>query len=110
MLGDIVVRVKVAGREPKYRVSEARLEHEALSVVAECLSKEKAIEFQEASLLGFDHCKWVFEDGMPVECGLSAPARLFTDGSWSYPYQGEEKYKGRDFKSLIQLVQQERGS
>jgi hypothetical protein len=110
MVVDVVVKVKVADVEPRSRVSERRLEEEAVSVVAECLAKEKAIELQEVTLLGFDHCKWVFEDGMPVECGLPAPVRLFTDGSWSYPYQGKEQRNGRDFEALVQFVQQRRGS
>lgn len=82
----IVVTVKAAPMAPQFRVSEKRLEEETVSVVAECLSKEKSLEIERASLLCFDDCKWVFEGGMPLECGLQQLVRVFTDGSWSYPY------------------------
>ena len=65
MFVEIVVKVKASNRDPQFRVSEERLEEETVSVVAECLSQESAIEFQEASLLEFCHCEWVFEGGCP---------------------------------------------
>ena len=108
MIVDLLVQVKVADRVPNTRLSEARLEEEALAAVAECLSKETSVDFQQASLLGYEHCSWVFDDGMPVECDLPRPVRLFTDGSWSYPYDGAERQSGRDFRSLAQFVREHR--
>jgi hypothetical protein len=104
MLVDILVTVKVADRTPNFRVSEARLEEEAVTAVADCLANDKTIEFQRASLLEFEHCQWVFEGGMPVACGLEQPVRLFSDGSWSYPYHGDDHVSGRDFRSLIEFI------
>ena len=107
MLVDVVVTVQVADREPRSRVSEARLEEEAVSVVADCLSKERALDVQQVSLMSFEHCQWVFEDGMPVDCGLSQPVRLFADGSWCYPLRGEQERSGRDFRSLVEFIRQQ---
>jgi hypothetical protein len=112
MLVEIVVKVKAATRIPQSRVSEERLEEETVSVVAECLAKEKSIDFLEASLLDFQHCKLVFEDGMPVNCGLMEQVRIFTDASWSYPYDdhGKPQHRGTDFPSLLRFIQRMRNS
>lgn len=109
MVVDIVVKLKVANREPKYRVSEERLENEAVSVVAECLSKEKTVTVQEASLLDYEHCKWVFETGMSLRCGLPKRVLLFPDGSWRYPDSVEPERSGRTFGSLVRFVQEHKG-
>lgn len=110
MLVNVVVKVKVADREPQTRHGEARLEEEAVAAVANCLSKQKSIEFVDAALVGFEHCKWVYELGQPVDCGLPEPVRLHTDGSWSYPYEGEGKRGGRDFVSLVAFICRQLGA
>jgi hypothetical protein len=83
------------------------LDEEAVSVILDCISKARALEIQQVSLLDFDHCQWVFEGGMPVDCGLAQPVLLFTDGSWCYPSSSEVEHSGRDFRSLMEFVQQQ---
>ena len=110
---DIIIKVRVSSSEPLDRITEQRLEKEAVSVVTDCLAKEKSVELLEASLLGFKHCDWVFEDGMPVDCGLPESVRLHTDGSWSYPYGADPlhpQHEDGDFASLVQFVQQQEAS
>jgi hypothetical protein len=48
------------------------LEEQAVAVIADCLSKERAVEIQQVSLLGFGHCQWVFEGGMPVDAAIES--------------------------------------
>jgi transcriptional regulator with XRE-family HTH domain len=110
MVVDVVVKVKVADRSMTYRASESRLEEEAVGVITEALQKEAALDVQDVSLLAFDHCKWVFEGGMPVECGLAEPVLLFSDGSWCYPAKGRPRQRGKDFDSLLHFVHDQRGS
>jgi hypothetical protein len=110
---DIIIKVRVSSSEPLDRITEQRLEKEAVSVVTDCLAKEKSVELLEASLLGFKHCDWVFEDGMPVDCGLPESVRLHTDGSWSYPYGADPLHpedEGGDFDSLVRFVEQQEAS
>jgi hypothetical protein len=109
MMVDVVVKIKVADCGPRSRHSEARFEKEAVAAVAACLKKDKTIEFQEATMLGFEHCQWVRQLGEPVDCGLPTPVRLHTDGTWSYPFEGEPQDSGSDFASLVAFVQGRKG-
>jgi hypothetical protein len=105
MIVEVVVKVKVSDRRPRHRHAEVRFEKEAVDAVANCLKKDKTIEFQEAELLGFKHGKWIRNLGQPVACGLPHPVRLHSDGSWSYPFDGEPEHSGGDFASLVKYVQ-----
>lgn len=104
MIVDVVVKVKVADFEPRSFHSESRLEDEAVAAVADCVSKEKSVEFVAASVLAYEHCAWVRELGQPTDCGLPHPVCLHPDGSWSYHSRGEGEGSGQDFASLVAFV------
>lgn len=107
MVVDVVVKVKVADFEPRSRHGEARLEDEAVAAVAECVARDKSVEFVEAALLGSEHCAWIRELGQQTDCGLADPVRLYADGSWSYPFGGEGEHSGQNFASLVTFVRQQ---
>lgn len=104
LIVEFVVTIKIADHGPDMRVDEARLEQQTLASLKRCLGQQKALRVQSVNLLGIEHCEWVFESGMPVDCGLAQPVRLFCNGSWSYPYRGEIEDSDDGFYSLMQFV------
>ena len=113
MVVDVVVKVVVSHRTPTQLQTEKIMTREAVAAVADAASKLTTVAFVSAEELEFDHCKWVYELGLPVTDGLPKPGRvdIFADGSWSFKTPNGVRSdapgdSGRDLQSLARFILQ----
>jgi len=94
------------------RVGEELAEALAAESVATALraSPDPAVGAATVEPFGYAHVvRFQAELGLPVECGLPFPARVFADGSWAYPADGEPLAEGDSLNALIEFARRAGG-